>query len=85
MHSHFVGFVMRRLIFELVRSIAFSVFNWIFMQLADNMYRHKISDVFEFRPDQTIDFGVTLYTYLPFSAEKTHTRPCPEYSLLSFN
>ena len=29
------------------------------MKLADNMDSHKISDEFEFRPDQTIDLGVT--------------------------
>ena len=29
------------------------------MKLADNMDRLKILDEFEFRPDQTIDFGVT--------------------------
>ena len=36
-----------------------SSFNLIFMSLADNLGRHKISDVFKFQPDQTIDFGVT--------------------------
>ena len=29
------------------------------MKLADNMDMHEISDVFEFRPDQTIHFGAT--------------------------
>ena len=29
------------------------------MKLAGNMDMHKISDEFEFRPDRTIDFGVT--------------------------
>ena len=29
------------------------------MKLADNMDMHKLSDEFEFRPDRTIDFGVT--------------------------
>ena len=33
-------------------------FNWKFRKLADNLDRHKISD-FEFRPDGSIDFGVT--------------------------
>ena len=38
------------------------------MKLADNMDMHKISDEFEFRPDQTIDFGVTCNTpYLTLS------------------
>ena len=29
------------------------------MKVADNLDRHKISNEFEFRPDRTIDFGVT--------------------------
>ena len=35
-------------------------FDWIFiMKAADKLDRHKISDKFEFRPDWTIDSGVT--------------------------
>ena len=29
------------------------------MRLADNLDRHRVSDEFEFQPDQNIDFGVT--------------------------
>ena len=48
------------------------------MRLADNMDRHKLSDEFEFKPDQT-DRLLTLEllallgfsaNYLPFSAKK---------------
>ena len=42
----------------LVRRIAFFSFNWIFMRLADNLDRHKISKEFEFRPDRTSDCRV---------------------------
>ena len=55
-------------------------FNLIFMKLADNMDRHKISDEFKFRPDWTIDCS-----YLPFSAEKPCIPPCPEHSPFSFD
>ena len=34
------------------------------MKVADNLDRHKISDEFEFRQDQTI--------HLPLSAKETH-------------
>ena len=42
-------------IFYLVRSIACLVL----IEPADNLDRHKISDVFEFRQDQTILFRIT--------------------------
>ena len=35
------------------------VFNLILFILAGNEDRHKISDEFEFRPDRTIDYGVS--------------------------
>ena len=36
------------------------IFYWIFMRLVNNLHRrHKICDKFEFRLDQTIDFGVS--------------------------
>ena len=46
-------------IFYLVRSIACLVLIETLWKLADNRDRHKILDEFEFRPDQTIYFGVT--------------------------
>ena len=51
------------------------------MKLADNMERHKVSDEFEFRPDQTVDLGVTC----PLVQKKKHIRPYPEYRRISFN
>ena len=33
--------------------------DWIFMKVADNLDRHKISDKFESRQDGAIHFGVT--------------------------
>ena len=39
--------------------IAFHFYQ-IFVKLAGNQDRHKISDEFEFRPDPTIDLGVTF-------------------------
>ena len=44
-----------------------SSFNQIFMRPADNLHRQEISDGFEFRPDWTIDFGVT-YPLVPKNA-----------------
>ena len=35
------------------------IFYWIFIKLAGNQDRHKISDEFEFRPDRIRYFGVT--------------------------
>ena len=34
------------------------IIDWIFVKLAGNRDRHKISDKFEFWPDQTCHFGV---------------------------
>ena len=34
-------------------------FDWIFMKVADNLDRHKISDDFNFLQDHTNHFGVT--------------------------
>ena len=55
-------------------------FYWMFMRLADNLHRHKIWDMFEFRLDQTFDFGVTC-TLVPKTPYSTLARA----SLLSFN
>ena len=49
--------VSKKTIFVIVRSL-FRL-NQIFMRLADNQDRHKISNKFEFRPDRTSDLGVT--------------------------
>ena len=35
------------------------IFDWIFLILAGNKGSHKISEEFEFQPDQTIHFGIT--------------------------
>ena len=35
------------------------IFDRIFVKIADNQNRHKISDEFEFRPDLISNFGVT--------------------------
>ena len=35
------------------------IFDWIIIKVADNQDRHKSSDSFDFRPDQTTHFGVT--------------------------
>ena len=45
------------------------------------MDRHKIS-IWVWVPGR---LDCWLQSYLPFSAEKPHIWPCPEYSLLSFN
>ena len=34
-------------------------FDWIFMRVADNLGRHRLSYEFEFRQDRTICIGVT--------------------------
>ena len=34
-------------------------FDWLFMEVADNLDRHKISDKLEFRHDRSVHFGVT--------------------------
>ena len=35
------------------------IFDQIIIKVADNQDRHKSSDEFDFRPDQTTNFGVT--------------------------
>ena len=44
-------------LFHLVQNMAFS-FDWVFMKVAGNLDRHKISDKFKFRQDH---FGVTCH------------------------
>ena len=34
-------------------------FNWYIFSLAGNKDMHKRLDEFEFKPDQTIDYGIT--------------------------
>ena len=50
---------MPKTLFDFVWSHSLFRFNRIFISLADNLDRHTISNDFEFRPDRTIDFGVT--------------------------
>ena len=58
--------VSKNTIYDLVRSIACLVFYWIFMKVADNLDRHKISDEFECRQDRTIRLGVTCQKTKPY-------------------
>ena len=55
-------------------------FYWISMRLADNLHRQKVWDRFEFRLDQTFDFGVACP-----SVPKTPYSTLSRASLLSFN
>ena len=72
--------VPRQNLFNLCLEHRLFSFYWIFMRLADNLYRRKIWDLFEFRLDQTFDFGVTC-PLVPKTPYLTLSRA----SLLSFN
>ena len=72
--------VSRQNLFDLSLGHSLFSFYWIFMRLADNLHWHKIWDMFEFRLDQTFDFGVTC-PLVPKTPYLTLSRA----SLLSFN
>ena len=59
-------FLYGRLCYSLNDPNQLFVLNWVFMKLADNVSRHKVSQVFRIWPEWTIYFGVTCLT-----AEKT--------------